>query len=249
MINKAFLGLPINFHDICTIYPPLIGEVIENSFINLFIKELTTTQTEIDYIFLIQNKNDIDIKNIPSPFDLLLSKCFTDKKYETIIKEAFKFFIRNDITFLYDQKKILIGDLEKIITNTKNIEDLQMLKYITEDNFFDFQNHIRIASGLSAEEEFDYTRHKKVREFKAKSYYRDLIKNKQNKINFSDMLESICCMNIGINPLNIDKITLAAFTRLNKRGKYKDMYNSAVPAAMFGGGLSELTHWTENLDE
>jgi hypothetical protein len=50
---------------------------------------------------------------------------------------------------------------------------------------------------------------------KAKARYRDRIKAKQGGgITLEDSLTSICCMGIGINPLNIREMSYAAMNKL-----------------------------------
>jgi len=39
---------------------------------------------------------------------------------------------------MYEEKKILIGDLEKILLNTNNLDSLTSLSYLTEENYFEF---------------------------------------------------------------------------------------------------------------
>ena len=39
---------------------------------------------------------------------------------------------------MYEEKKILIGDLEKILLNTNNLDSLTSLSYLTEENYFKF---------------------------------------------------------------------------------------------------------------
>jgi hypothetical protein len=49
---------------------------------------------------------------------------------------------------------------------------------------------------------------------KAKARYRDRVKAKQGGMTFEDSLTSICCMGIGLNPLNIREISYAAMNKL-----------------------------------
>jgi hypothetical protein len=44
--------------------------------------------------------------------EFLLCNSYNNKEYEKIAKEAFRFFIHDEVTFLYELKIILIGDLE-----------------------------------------------------------------------------------------------------------------------------------------
>lgn len=65
---------------------------------------------------------------------------------------------------------------------------------------------------------------------KAKARYRDRIKAKQKTggISFSTMLESICCMQIGITPLNIGEMSYAASHAILTRWQAKDKYETEI---------------------
>ena len=52
--------------------------------------------------------------------------------------------------------------------------------------------------------------HIKVKKMKAKARYRDRVKAKQEGITLGTSLAAICCMGIGINPLNIREISYCA---------------------------------------
>jgi hypothetical protein len=71
-----------------------------------------------------------------------LGNCYNSKEFEILCKEAFEFFLKTKVDFLYDQKKILIGDLEQVL---KGLQNLSELVTISEEEFFDFQNLIRMA--------------------------------------------------------------------------------------------------------
>jgi hypothetical protein len=55
---------------------------------------------------------------------------------------AFDYFIHEKVTFIFEQKAILIGEL-----TPDNLDEPGKLRIITEDIFFDFQNAIRESMG------------------------------------------------------------------------------------------------------
>ena len=58
----------------------------------------------------------------------------------------------------------------------------------------------------------------RVKRIKAKARYRDRVKAKKGKgIGFSTSLTSICCMGIGITPLNVGELSYAAVSELIRR--------------------------------
>ena len=79
-----------------------------------------------------------DLSIFPTPIEFMLNNCFHDSKYELICKEAFRFFLKTEVTFLYEQKKIVIGNLEEIL---QKLESISQLITISEEEFFDFYNN------------------------------------------------------------------------------------------------------------
>jgi hypothetical protein len=82
---------------------------------------------------------------------------------------------------------------------------------LNKDNFFEFQNAIRRALGDKPIEPPRENEDPRIKRMKAKARYRDRIKAKKGVgITFEETLVSICCMGIGLNPLNIGEISYAA---------------------------------------
>jgi hypothetical protein len=74
----------------------------------------------------------------------LLINCYYDKNFFEATKKAFEFFIHEKVTILYEQKVIIIGDIEQAIKEIQSIDELVLLK---EEDYFDFQNAIRESLG------------------------------------------------------------------------------------------------------
>lgn len=94
-------------------------------------------------------------------------------------EDAFYFFIHEKIVFLFEDKKILIGDPEIIVTTLKSIDDL---RFFDENNFFDFQNAIRASAGAKEErppEPINPNEDPRIRRIKELARKRDEIKSKQ----------------------------------------------------------------------
>jgi hypothetical protein len=106
----------------------------------------------------------------------------------------------------------VIGDLKKETLKVSKPEDYRILN---KDNFFDFQNAIRRALGENPVEPPRENEDPRIKRMKAKARYRDRIKAKKGiGITFEETLVSICCMGIGLNPLNIGEISYAAVKKL-----------------------------------
>ena len=142
--------------------------------------------------------------SVPTPFEYLfeLAKDYRIKKY---ILDGLEFFIKEPVVLLIDQKLIIVGDLKETLPQLKSIEDLRM---INKDNYFDFQNALRRAVGEKEAEPYNPDENPKVKYFKAKARLRDRVKAKsKNALTLGATLASICCMGIGITPLNVGELS------------------------------------------
>ena len=253
MINeKYFLKLPKDFKNKCKIYPPSVKEVVENEYFSKYRYLLTITQEEIEDEFLNKKNENKEISTIPTPFEFLLATSYHNKEIEQIAKDAFYFFIKEPITFLYDRKEILIGDLEEIVKNASSLEDLKKMIMITEEEYFDFQNAIREALGEKKVEPPDPDEDPRVKRIKAKARYRDKVKAKKGMgITFGTLLVSICCMGIGINPLNVGELSYASVDSLIKTYQEKEKYDMDIKALIAGADSKKIKpkYWIRNLDE
>ena len=97
-----FIGAPAQFKAGVQIYPPKLREVIENWNYGNYLRVLTYSQEEIEDIFVKEKK---DLSSFPTPIEFLLNNCYHNQEYEKICKDAFKFFLKTDVDFLYDKKR------------------------------------------------------------------------------------------------------------------------------------------------
>ena len=79
------------------------------------------------------------METYPTPLEFLLANCYHNKDYETRCKEAFKFFIHEDVTFLYEQKMIIVGKLEQVLESASTLDDLIVIK---EEDFFTWSDEM-----------------------------------------------------------------------------------------------------------
>lgn len=244
----SFLGLPESFEGKFYIFPPKVKEVVGNKNFGIFRHLLTISQEELEDEYLKKDGQDANDSNIPTPFEFLLINCYHDKTLEKITKEAFYFFIKEEVTFLYELKKILIGNVEEIVKDLNNIKDL---KLIEEENYFNFQNKIRESLGENPVEPPNPNEHPKIRRMKALARYRDKIKAKQGGgITLLTSLASICCMGIGITPLSIGEMSYAAVGVLMGTYQQKEKYETDVASLQAGADSKKIKpkYWIQNLD-
>ena len=249
--EKFFLRLPKFFKNKIKIYPPLVKEVVENEDFGQYIFLLTITQEELED----ENKKKKNIdsnENIPTPFEFLLATSYQDKRIEKIAKDAFYFFLKTPVTFMYDIKKILIGNIEDVAKEITSVEDLNKLTFIDEEDYFDFQNAIREALGSKAMEPPNPDEDPRVKRIKAKARYRDKIKAKKGMgISFSTTLVSICCMGIGITPLNIGELSYASVGYIMRMYQEKEKYELDINSILAGADSKKIKpkYWIRNLDD
>lgn len=244
---KVFIGLPVDFEGLCEIYPPTIGEVLGLKDFHKYRMVLTMTIEDIeDSIFPTQ---EIDPKiKIPTPFESLIQNCKIDKYYEKIVKDAIYYFTHKNASVDTEEKIIIIGDAETILSLT----EISELPIIDENNFFAFQNIIRVCLGEDKKEKNELEKNPRLRKMKAKARYRDRVKAKQgNGITLEDSMTSICCMGIGINPLNIREMSYASMNKLVSKFQQKERYDIDIRSLIAGADAKKVKpqYWMNKLQE
>ena len=242
MNERFFLGYPVEFKNLCLIYPPKIKEVINTKNYGVYNHILTLSQEEIEDEFVAHGK---DLKELLTPFEFLLNNAYHDKEIEKLTKDAFEFFIHEEVLFLYEQKMIVIGEIKDI----KSIDDLRVLH---ESDFFDFQNIVRESIGGKSIEAPRADEDPRIKAIKAKARYRDKIKAKKGiGLKLSTSLAAICCMNMNLNPLNIGELSYAAVPILMNMYQEKEKYNLDIDSILAGGDSKKIKpqYWIRNLEE
>lgn len=242
MTNSFFLGYPAEFKQICLIYPPTVKEVACNKNFGAYVHLLTLSQEELEDEY---RRANLDISNLPTPFEYILSGAYNNLQFRKTLEDAFYFFTREKVIFLFDQKMIAMGDLKEL----KSVEKMRLLK---EEDYFDFQNMLRESIGSKTVEPPNLNEHPRIREMKAKARYRDYIKAKSNKaLTLKTTLASISCMGMGLNPLNIGELSYAAVPVLLATYQQKEKYELDVESLLAGADSKKVhpVYWIKNLDE
>ena len=248
MINEqVFINAPLNFEKGVKIYPPTVKEVITQSYFPIFRKLLMSSQEDIedDIEEKVKNK-ELKIDKIPTPLEFLFSSIAQDKRIEMLAKEGFKFFTNEEVTFLIEQKIVIIGNLEKKLKTINNIDELPILN---ETNFLKFQNLLRQSIGEKIQEPSDPNENPRIKQMKAKARLRDKIKAKKNGIPLSVILVSICCMGLGITPLNIGEISYASVSAIMETYQAKEKYEVDIKSMLAGAKDVKLKYWIRDLDK
>ena len=248
--ESFFIGAPVEFKPGINIYPPKVKDVVENPNYGVYIRLLTYSQEEIEDEFLEDKKPQ---KIYPTPIEFLLNNSYHEKKYERLALNAFEFFLRTKVTFLYEQKIIVIGDIEEVIQNISSLSDLIT---ITEEEYFAFQNLIRQSVGKKVVEPPIVDEDPRIAEIKRKARYREKLKAKKTEkskdgISFYTSLVSICCMGLGITPLNIGEMSYVAFESIIHKYQEKEKYQLDIDSLLAGADSKKIKpkYWIRNFED
>ena len=245
-----FICQPNEFKPGIKIYPPTVKDVITNERYGHYGRLLTYSQEEVEDEF-VEAKKVLD--KYPTPFEFLLNNSYHNEQYHQLCIEAFEFFIHQKVTFLYEQKVILIGEIGEVLKHAETMDDLILL---TEEEFFDFQNAIRECIGKKTVEPYDPNEHPKAKEMKRKARYRDKVKAKnaakgKDGITLFTTLVSICCMGLGITPLNIGEMSYVALESILRKYQEKEKYQLDIDSLLAGADSKKVKpkYWIRNFEE
>ena len=250
MINPlVFIGEPLHFKKDILIYPPTVEQVLTTSGYEQFVHLFTISQEDI--------KDELNKKNqykdYPTPFEFLLINCYHSEPFAEITKKAFEFFIHKEVNFFYEEKMIVVGNLKETIKTINSIQDLVTIK---EEEYFDFQNTIRLAIGnnvIKPPEPENPDEDPRIARIKAKARERDRVKAKKGTadgISLSTSLVAICCMGIGITPLNIGEMSYASISPIMSMMQNKEKYDVDIRSLLAGADSKKIKpkYWIRNLD-
>lgn len=253
MINPAvFIGEPIDFKNICKIYPPKIKDVVANLKFGAYLRLFTMSQE--DFVDEIRDKKIPGAETL-TLFEFLLDSCKQSKEFHDVAVQAFEYFTHEKVMFLYDQKAILIGDLQQ-----EQLLSIDSLRLITKDNFFDFQNVIRVSVGLEEQKPEpppNPNEDPRITKMKQKIRERDRAKAKKaaegkaDGINLATSLTAICCMGLGLTPLTIGEMSYAAVPPLMKMMQNKEKYELDIHSLLAGADSKKVKpkYWIRNYEQ
>ena len=248
--ERILLGFPIDFKDICQIYPPTVNDVVGNKDFGIYQSLFTMTQEELDKAFL----QDEKINQVPTPFQYLLINYHQDEIVRQKIHDAFAYFIHESVTIVPEIEMLLIGKSEEDLDPDVDLESPRLL---TEENYFEFQNMIRQVMGVEMEKPPDPEEEDldpRIKRYKMKiKQSEELLKKKKSKKapTLGTLLTAICCMGIGLNPLNIGEISYACVHWLIAMEQQKEEYDIDIRALLAGADSKKVKpkYWIKNLDE
>ena len=250
MINdKIFLGFPIQFKDICKVYPPKVNDVVGNDDFMIYQSLFVMTQEDLDEAYL----KDENVIQVPTPFQYLLMNYYQDEEMRNKIEEAFVLFVHEPVTIVPEIEMLLIGKNEEELNPDIDLENPRLL---TEENFFDFQNTIRLAMGMDIIKPLDPEEENldpRIKRYKMKVKEHEKIINKKKSKSaptLGTLLAAICCMGIGLNPLNIGEMSYACVQWLIAMYQQNEEYDVDIRALLAGADSKKVKpkYWIKNLE-
>ena len=242
--ERVFLGYPIDFKDICQIYPPTVNDVCGKKDFLIYQSLFTMTQEELEDAYV----DSAGATNVPTPFQYLLMNYYQDETMRKKIEDGFMKFVHEPVTIVPEIEMLLIGKSEDELDPDVDLENPRLL---TEENFFDFQNAIRMVMGEKAAEPPDPDEDPRVKRIKAKARYRERLKAKRQKgPQFGTLLAAICCMGIGLSPLNIGEMSYACVHWLISMEQQREEYDIDIRALLAGADSKKVKpkYWIKNID-
>lgn len=246
--ERIFLGYPIDFKGICKVYPPTVNDVIGNEDFKIYQTLFTMTQEELKDAY----GEAMDI--VPTPFQYLLMNYYQEEEMRQKIEEGFSKFIHEPVTIVPEIEMLLIGKSEDELDPDVDLEDPKLL---TEENYFEFQNTIRLVMGdtpVKLPEPDDPNEDPRIKRWKEKIRKSEkLVKKKKAKKGptFGTLLAAICCMGIGLTPLNIGEMSYACVHWLIAMEQQKEEYDIDIRALLAGADSKKVKpkYWIKNIDE
>ena len=241
--DKVFLGFPLDFKGICDVYPPTVNDVSGNLHFNIYLSLFTMTQEELEDAYLENSPNG----KVPTPFEYLMINYYQDEEVRQYILEGFELFLREPVLIEPEIDMILIGKTEE----TLDIEvDFENPRLITKEDYFDFQNMIRTVTGDKHVEPPDPDEDPRVRRIKAKGRKRDrIVARRSQGPKFGTLLAAICCMGIGLTPLNIGEMSYACVQWLIAMEQQRESYDVDIRSLLAGADSKKVKpkYWIRNI--
>ena len=257
---KAFTGRPIQFENICQIFPPTVDQILDTPGFFTQMGVLIVKEEDLwDEYNLAQEEKDPQHKwklpeERPTPFMLLLLQYMGSPEFRETITDAFRTFTKEEILIIPNLPYIIILNEEvQTALKTGSLDSLNehSFKIINEDNYHEFQNCIRMATGIDPVERPNRNKHPRILRMEALARIRDK-KKKKNSADMKTTLSAVCCMGIGITPLNIGELTYASLNNLTEMYLQKETFEQQSTSASMGMldmSKHEFKHWISNPNE
>lgn len=246
--ERILLGFPLDLKGVCQVYPPTVNDVVGNKDFLIYQSLFTMTQEDLNDAY----GQDERVQQVPTPFKYLLMNYYQDEEIRQKIHDGFDKFVHEPVTIVPEIEMLLIGKSEDELDPDVDLDNPRLL---TEENYFEFQNLIRKVMGekeAEPAEPEDPNLDPRIKRWKAKVKEHDRIiaKKKAKKgPTFGTLLAAICCMGIGLTPLNIGEISYACVHWLITMEQQKEEYDIDIRALLAGADSKKVKpkYWIKNI--
>lgn len=237
--EQSYAGAPSSFLDICKVFPLTIFEIIKmgTNIYNTRLGLLLLTEVDIAKIIKEKTGQEPEIEKI-QPLSYLLQNAAHDNTFLLELQSCFSTFIKEDVLLLPKINSVLVGDIKN-------------KRLITNQNFGDFQDILRIQNRKKIKEAPPENESAIARKFRLKREARDAAKRKQQDKkgegqSLAELLE--IAETFGIDYKNK---TVYAFYGLIQRHQAREKWNQDIQMLCAGADSQKLKtkYWGESLDE
>ena len=236
---QAYIGEPSLLNGVTFVQPPLMGEIIRMgvSRYQSLLGLLLLTETDIVKIIKEKTGEEPPIEEI-YPLSYLLTSASLDDMFLLELQTAFSTFIKEDILLLPKINSVLVGPPHE-------------KRLITNDNWGDFQDILRIQYRKEMKEAPPENESAIARKFRLKREARDAAKRKQQAKNgeeqsLAELLE--IAETFGVDP---KAHSLYAFYGLVSRHQMREKWEQDIRMICVGADPKKLKtkYWGESSKE
>ena len=244
-VLKFQKGTPVFIDDICAVFSPKLGEIVDLGYdkFQQYLSILTLTKP--------LDEKDKELQKLfeeCSDYRYFLIMTQYDPHINSLAKEAFQFFTHQSATFILEEGIIVVGPLDQ-----KN--------YLNETSFQKFQSVLKhmcfidvdVDDIIIYEDDDPQTKRiktqMKINREKVKRAKAAKAAREKSDMKLSDLIGSMAINDCGLNIINIWDITYYAFHDQLKRMGWRDQFNINQKAALAGAKInkSQLKHWMRSI--
>lgn len=237
--SQCFIGAPSKIENVGYVYPKTIKEILTMGIIeyNRKLNLLLLTEIDIQKILKEKAEQEIPLEDI-HVLEYLIQSANYNESFLLDLQDSFTTFLQEEILLLPELNAIVIGDPKE-------------RRLITEKNFGDFQDILRIQNKKTVKEAppenetYGQRKMRLLREKVAEAKKKQANKNGETTA-FADMLEIATVFGIDIN-----NCTLYAFYSLLRRYQAKEKWQQDFQMICAGADSKNMKtkYWGESLDD
>lgn len=236
--EQAYVCSPSVLQGVCQVYPYTIRQIIEMGSINYYsaLGTLLLTLDEIKDLVKKKSKGQIETKEIEDVFTYLIQSAASNDIFLLELQNDFFTFIKEEILILPELNVVVVGNpAEK--------------RFITKENFYDFQNILKIQHRKEIEkppppDETPGERKMRLLREKTARVKKKQAEKKGETQSFVESMEIAETFGISLDH------SVYSFYGLLKRHQYREKWNNDIQLLCAGADSKNIKtkYWGESLD-